>query len=163
MFFTVNQVSLIIVIVVISIILILGVHIVPKNKVYIIERMGVYYTTWQPGIHFLLFGVERIREKINTNPQKINKEFDLHSQINHKFTFNVTIDYQIKDYVNFAYRKDIVLLNLDEIVFSFLETFVASNLKEEDITESNSLLLFKMQNHADLIDLQILNVSVCIK
>lgn len=163
MFFTVNQISLIIVLVVISIILILGVHIVPKNKVYIIERMGVYYTTWQPGIHFLLFGVERVREKINTNPQEINKEFNLHSQINQKFTFNVTINYKIIDYVNFAYRKDIVLLNLDEIVFSFLETFVASRLKEEDIMESNSKLLFKMQNHADLIDLQILNVSVCIK
>lgn len=163
MFLEINQVSLVIVVVAISVVLILGIHIVPRNKVYIIERMGVYYTTWKPGIHFLLFGVERVREKINTNPQVTNKIFELNSQSNQQTIFNVSIDYQIIDYVNFAYRKDIVLLDLDEIVFDFLETLVLLPLQEENLKASNSELLFKLQNHADLIDLKILNVSVCTK
>lgn len=157
----VKLIPLTILVVVLLVIIILGIHIVPKNKVYIIERLGVYYTTWQPGIHFLLFGVERVREKVPTNIQEISKNFDVISEFQSIHTFNITLSYKIKEPVNYAYRKDIVMLNLDEIIFDFLRD-IASDSKSMtfDNDNINNQLLSKTQSHADLIDLQMLSVSI---
>ena len=44
--------ALIIVAVVVLIIIIANVKIVPQATVYVIERLGTYYATWETGLHF---------------------------------------------------------------------------------------------------------------
>lgn len=56
---TVQTILCIVLITLVLFVIISGVTIVPKDKVYIVERLGVYHNTWKKGIYFRLIGVEK--------------------------------------------------------------------------------------------------------
>ncbi len=66
--------STVIIILVVVILLILIVvascfKIVPQAKAYVIERLGVYHTTWETGLHFLIPFFYRIAKRVNLKEQ----------------------------------------------------------------------------------------------
>src|SRR5689334_9951702 len=50
-------------------VLVRGVHIVPPLRRDIVERLGRYHRTLEPGLNILIPGVDRVRAKVNTSEQ----------------------------------------------------------------------------------------------
>ena len=50
----------IILLILVIIIVVPCIKIVPQSKVYVIERIGSYYTTWHNGLHFKIPFIDRI-------------------------------------------------------------------------------------------------------
>lgn len=48
------------------VILIANIAIVPQAYSYVVERLGVYYTTWEAGFHFKTPFVTRIAKKVSS-------------------------------------------------------------------------------------------------
>ena len=48
------------ILVVVLAIVAVNIKIVPQSKAYVIERLGAYSTTWQPGFHVIIPFFERV-------------------------------------------------------------------------------------------------------
>ena len=55
-----------ILVILILVILILGacLKIVPQGSAFVVERLGRYNATWQPGVHFKLPVIDRVARKV---------------------------------------------------------------------------------------------------
>ena len=47
------------------VVLALNIKIVPQATVYVIERLGTYYATWETGLHFKIPFFDRIAKKVS--------------------------------------------------------------------------------------------------
>ena len=63
------MIYLLILIILLLILIIRNIVIVPQSAAFVVERLGVYSTTWQAGIHVKLPFVERIAKKVNLKEQ----------------------------------------------------------------------------------------------
>ena len=63
------MIYLLILIILLLILIIRNIVIVPQAAAFVVERLGVYSTTWQAGIHVKLPYVERIAKKVNLKEQ----------------------------------------------------------------------------------------------
>ena len=50
------------------------IRIVPEKSEYIVERLGAYQATWQPGLHFLIPVIDRIACKVNLKENVLDFE-----------------------------------------------------------------------------------------
>ncbi|MDL2325283.1 SPFH/Band 7/PHB domain protein [Ruminococcaceae bacterium OttesenSCG-928-A16] len=57
---------------IVVIILIANLKIVPQATCYVIERLGVYSTTWQAGIHFKIPFLEKVAKKVSLKEQVVD-------------------------------------------------------------------------------------------
>ena len=55
---------ILILIVLILCILAMCINIVPQGSAYVIERLGKYYTTWNPGINFKVPLIDRVARRV---------------------------------------------------------------------------------------------------
>lgn len=55
----------IVVVALIAIAIAKNIRIVPQSFAYVIERLGVYSTTWQTGLHIKIPFIERVAKKIS--------------------------------------------------------------------------------------------------
>lgn len=54
------------------IVLVSNIKIVPQSKSYVIERLGVYHTTWQTGLHIKIPFVEKISKIVSLKEQVVD-------------------------------------------------------------------------------------------
>jgi len=60
---------ILILIVLLLVIVIGGIKIVPQANVYVVERLGRYYSTWDAGVHFLVPFIDRVAKKVSLKEQ----------------------------------------------------------------------------------------------
>ena len=58
-------IGLIIVLALVFIIIVSNIKIVPQANAFVIERFGVYYTTWHTGIHMKVPFMDRIARRVS--------------------------------------------------------------------------------------------------
>ena len=51
------------------IIVVLNIKIVPQSKAYVIERLGTYHATWEPGLHVKIPFLERVAKVVSLKEQ----------------------------------------------------------------------------------------------
>ena len=49
-----------------------NIRIVPQAHCYIVERLGVYYTTWQAGLRFKIPFIDRVASRISLKEQVLD-------------------------------------------------------------------------------------------
>ena len=52
--------------------LVSNVRIVPQATVFVIERLGAYYATWEKGLHFKVPILDRVAKKISLKEQVVD-------------------------------------------------------------------------------------------
>ncbi len=57
---------------IIIILIVCNVHVVPQAKVYIVQRLGSYHTTWSNGIHFKIPIFDKVAKKISIKEQVLD-------------------------------------------------------------------------------------------
>ena len=151
MFLSMTYILFGILVVVIALIFGLGITVVPKDMVYIIERMGVYYATWEAGIYFRLIGVERIRDKILKNHQTFEESFIINNEIS-PIKFDLLLTYSINNSLNFSYRKSDIFANLTKFCLDYLiENYQSLN---------ETIFLKSLQQNKDLNDLTFISLQL---
>ena len=56
--------DILLILVLVILVLVACLRIVPQGSAFVIERLGRYYATWQPGIHFMLPVIDRVARKV---------------------------------------------------------------------------------------------------
>ena len=122
-----------------------AIHIVSQPERWVVERLGAYLNTWEPGLHFLIPIIDRVKAKETMADQMIEIFMDESKMVEFKDasgTVKVVVLLKIIDPIKATYnikewrkaveekadastRKELALLTLDE-----------ANQKNEEISDS---------------------------
>lgn len=58
-----------ILVLIVLIVVITNIKIVPQASVYVVERLGAYYATWETGLHFKMPFFDRIAKRVSLKEQ----------------------------------------------------------------------------------------------
>ena len=128
--------------VIVLITLISNIHVVPQARVYVIERLGSYHTTWATGVHFKIPFVDRISKKINKMeqvadfpPQPVITKDNVRMQI------DTVVFYQITDAKLYTYGHATPMVAIENLTSTTLRNIIGemeldSTLTSRDVINS---------------------------
>ena len=124
-----------IVVAIIAFILAKTVRIVPQASVYVVERLGKYSRTLEPGIHLLVPGVDIVRVKTDIREQVVS--FPPQAVItndNLVVGIDSVIYYSITDPAAAQYKIEDVVAAIEQLVVTTLRNVVGGMQLEEALT-----------------------------
>jgi regulator of protease activity HflC (stomatin/prohibitin superfamily) len=128
--------------VIVLITVIANIHVVPQARVYVIERLGSYHTTWATGVHFKIPFVDRISKKINKMeqvadfpPQPVITKDNVRMQI------DTVVFYQITDAKLYTYGHATPMVAIENLTSTTLRNIIGemeldSTLTSRDVINS---------------------------
>ena len=63
---------LILILVLVVVIVTSCIKVVPQARAYVIERLGLYQGTWEPGLHFKVPVIDRVAKRVNLKEQVVD-------------------------------------------------------------------------------------------
>ena len=122
-----------------------NIHIVPQARAYVIERLGVYHTTWNTGIHFKAPFFDRIAKKINKMeqvadfpPQPVITKDNVRMQI------DTVVFYQITDPKLYAYGHATPMMAIENLTSTTLRNIIGEMELDNTLT-SRDIINSKMR------------------
>lgn len=134
---------LILVIVLFAIILVPNIKIVPQAQVYVIERVGSYYATWDNGIHFKLPFFDRVAKKVSIKEQVVDfKPQPVITRDNVTMQIDTVVFFQITDAKLYAYGVERPLSAIENLTATTLRNIIGemeldSTLTSRDIINTS--------------------------
>jgi regulator of protease activity HflC (stomatin/prohibitin superfamily) len=119
------QILILCIILIILLVLIANLKIVPQAQVYVIERLGSYYTTWQTGVHFKIPFIERISKRVSLKenvadfpPQPVITKDNVTMQI------DTVVFYLVSDAKLFTYGIDRPISAIENLTTTTLRNII---------------------------------------
>lgn len=136
----------VIVLVVVILVLVVGnLRVVPQAYVYVIERLGAYYTTWGTGLHFALPILDRVSKKVNLKelvadfpPQPVITKDNVTMQI------DTVIYLQITDPKLYVYGVDNPIRAIENLTATTLRNIIGDLELDQTLT-SRDIINSKMR------------------
>ena len=131
--------------VVILILVVSNLKVVPQAYVYVIERLGAYYTTWGTGLHFALPILDRVSKKVNLKelvadfpPQPVITKDNVTMQI------DTVIYLQITDPKLYVYGVDNPIRAIENLTATTLRNIIGDLELDQTLT-SRDIINSKMR------------------
>ena len=112
-----------------------NIKIVPQATVYVIERLGTYYATWETGLHFKVPFFDRISKKVSIkeqvvdfNPQPVITKDNVTMQI------DTVVFYQITDAKLFTYGVERPLSAIENLTATTLRNIIGEMELDSTLT-----------------------------
>ena len=135
--------------VIVLITVIANIHVVPQARVYVIERLGSYHTTWATGVHFKIPFVDRISKKINKMeqvadfpPQPVITKDNVRMQI------DTVVFYQITDAKLYTYGHATPMVAIENLTSTTLRNIIGEMELDSTLT-SRDVINSKMRTILD--------------
>ena len=107
------------------VILIANIAIVPQAYSYVVERLGVYYTTWEAGFHFKTPFVTRIAKKVSLKEQVVDfKPQPVITRDNVTMQIDTVVFFQITDPKLFTYGVERPLSAIENLSATTLRNII---------------------------------------
>ena len=128
-----------ILVLIVLIILITNLKIVPQASVYVVERLGAYYATWETGLHFKTPFVDRIAKRVSLKeqvadfaPQPVITRDNVTMQI------DTVVFYQVTDAKLYTYGVERPLSAIENLTATTLRNIIGemeldSTLSSRDV------------------------------
>lgn len=125
-----------IVLLIILIILGLSIRLIRQNQQAVIERFGSYYSTWKPGVHFLIPFIDKVVKKIHMTEQNITSSGQFLSLDEKEINIDFDIVYQPVDSIQYAYNYQRKNSPLTALVSHYLRINVGSKELRDILPET---------------------------
>ncbi|MBQ2899482.1 MAG: SPFH/Band 7/PHB domain protein [Oscillospiraceae bacterium] len=110
---------------IVLIILVLNVKIVPQATVFVIERLGTYYATWETGLHFKIPFFDRIAKRVSIKEQVVDfKPQPVITKDNVTMQIDTVVFYQITDAKLFSYGVERPLSAIENLTATTLRNII---------------------------------------
>ncbi len=133
-------IALIIVLALVVLILISNIKVVPQANAYVIERFGVYYTTWHTGIHVKVPFMDRIARKVSLKEQVV--DFEPQSVItrdNVSMQIDTVVYYQITDSKLYAYGVERPIMAIETLCATTLRNIIGELELDNTLTSRDKI------------------------
>ena len=139
----------IILLIIVIIIVVPCIKIVPQSKVYVIERIGSYYTTWHNGLHFKIPFIDRIANVVllkemvrDFAPQPVITEDNVTMQI------DTVVYFQITDAKLYTYGVEYPISAIESLTATTLRNIIGELELDQTLT-SRDIINAKMRSILD--------------
>ena len=120
---------------IVLIILALNVKIVPQATVFVIERLGTYYATWETGLHFKIPFFDRIAKRVSINEQVVDfKPQPVITKDNVTMQIDTVVFYQITDAKLFSYGVERPLSAIENLTATTLRNIIGEPELDSTLT-----------------------------
>ena len=110
---------------IVLLILALNVKIVPQATVFVIERLGTYYATWETGLHFKIPFFDRIAKRVSIKEQVVDfKPQPVITKDNVTMQIDTVVFYQITDAKLFSYGVERPLSAIENLTATTLRNII---------------------------------------
>ena len=139
----------IILLILVIIIIVPCIKIVPQSKVYVIERIGSYYTTWHNGLHFKIPFIDRIANVVllkemvrDVAPQPVITKDNVTMQI------DTVVYFQITDAKLYTYGVEYPISAIESLTATTLRNIIGELELDQTLT-SRDIINAKMRSILD--------------
>lgn len=120
---------------IILVILALNVKIVPQATVFVIERLGTYYATWETGLHFKIPFFDRISKRVSIKEQVVDfKPQPVITKDNVTMQIDTVVFYQITDAKLFTYGVERPLSAIENLTATTLRNIIGEMELDSTLT-----------------------------
>ncbi len=130
--------ALLVVFIVLALVLLvfaLNVKVVPQSKCYVVERMGVYHTTWQAGLHMKIPFFDRIAKKVSLKEQVVDfKPQPVITRDNVTMQIDTVVFFQVTDAALFTYGVERPLSAIENLCATTLRNIIGEMELDHTLT-----------------------------
>ena len=115
--------------------LVSNVRIVPQATVFVIERLGAYYATWEKGLHFKVPILDRIAKKISLKEQVMDfAPQPVITKDNVTMQIDTIVFYQVTDAKLYTYGVDRPILAIESLTATTLRNIIGDMELDHTLT-----------------------------
>ena len=130
----------IVVVVLIAIAIAKNIRIVPQSFAYVIERLGVYSTTWQTGLHIKIPFIERVAKKISLKEQVVDFEPQaVITKDNVTIQIDTVVFYQITDPKLYSYGVENPIIAIENLSATTLRNIIGELELDNTLTSRDTI------------------------
>ena len=119
----------------IVVVMALNVKIVPQANAYVVESMGIYNTTWEAGVHFLVPFINRIAKKVSLKEQVVDfKPQPVITKDNVTMQIDTVVFFQITDSKLYTYGVDRPLSAIENLTATTLRNIIGEMELDHTLT-----------------------------
>ncbi len=128
------------IVIVLLIILISCIKVVPQSKAYVIERLGMYRSTWQTGLHFKLPVIERISKIVSLKEQVVDfPPQPVITRDNVTMQIDTVVFYQITDPKMYAYGVERPIVAIENLTATTLRNIIGDMELDHTLTSRDTI------------------------
>ena len=128
------------VVIVLLIILVSCIKVVPQSKAYVIERLGMYRSTWQTGLHFMLPVIERISKIVSLKEQVVDfPPQPVITRDNVTMQIDTVVFYQITDPKMYAYGVERPIVAIENLTATTLRNIIGDMELDHTLTSHDTI------------------------
>lgn len=130
----------IVVVALIAIVIAKNIRIVPQSFAYVIERLGVYSTTWQTGLHIKIPFIERVAKKISLKEQVVDFEPQaVITKDNVTIQIDTVVFYQITDPKLYTYGVENPIIAIENLSATTLRNIIGELELDNTLTSRDTI------------------------
>ena len=121
--------------IIVVVVLVSNVKIVPQAQVYVLERLGAYYATWEKGIHFKVPIIDKIAKKISLKEQVMDfAPQPVITKDNVTMQIDTIVFYQVTDAKLYTYGVDRPILAIESLTATTLRNIIGDMELDHTLT-----------------------------
>ena len=115
--------------------LVSNIRIVPQATVFVLERLGAYYTTWETGLHFKIPIIDRVAKKISLKEQVMDfAPQPVITKDNVTMQIDTIVFYQVTDAKLYTYGVDRPILAIESLTATTLRNIIGDMELDHTLT-----------------------------
>ena len=127
--------ALIALFVIVLAVVIRNIVIVPQASAYVIERMGIYSSTWGAGLHFKIPFIERVAKKVSLKEQVVDfKPQPVITRDNVTMQIDTVVFFQVTDSKLYTYGVDRPLSAIENLCATTLRNIIGEMELDHTLT-----------------------------
>lgn len=132
---TIGFVVIILLILILLIVLVANIKIVPQATVYVVERLGAYYATWETGLHFKVPFIDRVAKRVSMKEQVVDfKPQPVITRDNVTMQIDTVVFYQVTDAKMFTYGVERPLSAIENLSATTLRNIIGEMELDNTLT-----------------------------
>ena len=141
---------LILILVLVVVIVTSCIKVVPQARAYVIERLGLYQGTWEPGLHFKVPVIDRVAKRVNLKEQVVDfPPQPVITKDNVTMRIDTVVFFQITDPKLFVYGVDNPIMAIENLTATTLRNIIGDMELDETLT-SREVINTKMRAALDI-------------
>ncbi len=136
----IGTILIVLVLAVIIAVVVKNVRIVPQSEAYVIERLGVYSTTWQTGLHIKIPFIERVANKISLKEKVVDFEPQaVITKDNVTMQIDTVVFYQITDPKLYTYGVESPIAAIANLSATTLRNIIGELELDSTLTSRDTI------------------------
>ena len=141
---------LILILVLVVVIVTSCIKVVPQARAYVIERLGLYQGTWEPGLHFKVPVIDRVAKRVNLKEQVVDfPPQPVITKDNVTMRIDTVVFYQITDSKSYTYGVENPIMAIENLSATTLRNIIGDMELDETLT-SREVINTKMRAALDI-------------